>query len=74
MIFLKRLHDKGYCSSLIEYLNSLQLDVGTGCSGTESPIFTLDALAAALKELCDADLDMSHKFSCEYDRKKMHRH
>jgi site-specific DNA-cytosine methylase len=49
---------------------SRKIRVGTMCSGTDSPILAMRAIAAAMTAAQCGSIEVEHLFSCEFDKEK----
>ena len=50
-----------------EHLEGRRMRVATMCSGTESPLLSLDLIRRSLVEHYDTNLEFEHVFSCEIE-------
>ena len=62
--------EKSDVESLAAMFAAKPLTIATACSGTDSPVFSVSALVAALRFLGHNVHDVDHIFSCERDASK----
>ncbi|KAI0701486.1 hypothetical protein BC835DRAFT_1303658 [Cytidiella melzeri] len=66
-IFLDLVSRASGSKEVVEKLTGRKLRVATMCSGTESPLLSLEEARRAIKTLWDLDFQFEHVFSCEIE-------
>jgi hypothetical protein len=56
--------------ALMEHMATTEVTMGTACSGTDAPVFTMAALSYVLQQRNKSIRPIKHEFSCEFSPSK----